>query len=143
MTSIIIDDHLLRDVLAGDVTEAFEKMRAPYALATTNLYHVRLCRSIVSARGGQLTGTLSAAQRRALGHVLTELPEWISIVPMQANAFRVAELMETHHLSTLGAEALATAELLDAPLAVWAGDDGPRIRAAAATLDIEYRVVAR
>lgn len=143
MTSIVIDDHLLRDVLAGDVNQGFQKMLAPHSLATTNLYYVRLCRSVVSAPGGRLTGSWSGERRHALGRVLTVLPGRISIPPLRDLAFRVAELIEAHHVSTLGAEALATAELLSAPLAVWAGDDGPRIRAAAATLDIEYRVVTR
>jgi hypothetical protein len=55
----------------------------------------------------------------------------------------MAELTDAHRLSTLGAEALAAAEHLRAPLVVWDGDDGPAIRAAAAALGAGYRVVPR
>jgi len=48
-----------------------------------------------------------------------------------------------HRLSTLGAEAVAAAEHLHAPLCVWEGDDGPGIRAAAAASGADYRTISR
>jgi hypothetical protein len=137
VTSALLDDHLLRDHLAGrPVPEA----DAP---ATTNLFYVRLCRSVVAARGGTLTGAWSPAERQALGRALVALPDDVSIVPMADLAFRMAELAAEHGLSTLGAEAVAAAERLGVPLQVWAGDDGPRIRSAAAAVGVDYRAVAR
>jgi hypothetical protein len=71
------------------------------------------------------------------------LPEDVEVVPMQQLAFRMAELADHYRLSTLGAEAVAAAEHLRAPLCVWAGDDGPAIRAAAKSLKLRYRTFAR
>ena len=78
--------------------------------------------------------------RRALGQRLVTLPSEIAVEPMRNLAFRMAELSTAYRLSSLGAEAVAAAEHLRAPLCVWVGDDGPHIRAAMATVG-EYRTV--
>ena len=70
------------------------------------------------------------------------LPDNIEIVPMRTLAFRMSELASEYSLSTLGAEAVAAAEYLNAPLCVWAGDDGPRIRAAVTALEGDYRTIS-
>ena len=62
---------------------------------------------------------------------------------MRFLAFRMAELAGTARLSTLGAEAVAAAEYLMAPLCVWEGDDRPHIRAAVAASGGEYRTLRR
>jgi len=139
----ILDDHLLRDLLADDPLPALIEVLAAFEPATTNHYLYRLCRSVVSAPGAALTGAWPAEQRRALGARLLELPASVEVVPMRTLAFRMAEIAGGHRLSTLGAEAVAAAEHLDAPLYVWSGDDGPRIRAAMAALDRTYRPIDR
>lgn len=143
MTAAVLDDHLLRDLLSGEISDNLASVLATHAPATTNLYFVRLCKSVVSARGGRLTGSWPPERRRALGQALLELPGVITVIPLRSLGFRVAELAETHRLSTLGAEAVAAAEHLDAPLVVWDGDDGPRIRQAATALGIVYRTIPR
>ena len=139
----VLDDHLLRDVLIDDKGFALRRLTVGKALATTNLYLQRLCRSAVNARGGALTGSWPEAQRRELGRGLAELPSKITVVPMQALAYRMAELTSNHRLSTLGAEAVAAAEYLQATLLVWDGDDGPGIRGAMTDLGLAYQTVAR
>lgn len=62
---------------------------------------------------------------------------------MRLLAFRMAEIADGHRVSTLGAEAVAAAEHLAAPLGAWEGDDGPGVRSAAAALDIGYRTINR
>lgn len=143
MTRAILDDHLLRDLLADDIPAELDAVLAGHEPATTNHYLYRLCRSVVSAPGGALTGAWPPARRRALGSRLVELPTTVEVVPMRALAYRMAELADEHAVSTLGAEAIAAAEHLDAPLCVWSGDDGPRIRAAMAALGRDYRTVRR
>lgn len=143
MTAVVIDDHLLRDVLAGDPGRELARLLRTHALATTNLYLYRLAKSTVAARGGALTGSWEIDLRRALGRRLVELPDSIEVVPMRAIAHRMAELADVHRLSTLGAEAVAAAEHLGASLCVWDGDDGPRIRAAAAAVGAGYRLLHR
>jgi hypothetical protein len=139
----ILDDHLLRDLLADDIPGELQVILAEHEPATTNHHLYRLCKSVVSAAGGALTGTWSASRRRALGSRLVELPADVEVVPMQTLAYRMAELSGDYAVSTLGAEAIAAAERLDAPLCVWSGDDGPRIRDAMEALGQDYRTINR
>jgi hypothetical protein len=143
VTRAILDDHLLRDLLADAIPDELAVLLAQHEPATTNHYLYRLCRSVVSAPGGTLTGRWSVEQRRALGSQLVALPAEVEVVPMRTLAYRMAELAGAHRVSTLGAEAVAAAESLDAPLCVWSGDDGPAIRAAMTALGQDYRTVRR
>ena len=143
MTRAVLDDHLLRDLLADDVGDDLAELLSRHEPATTNLYYVRLCRSVVAAPGGRLTGSWPIERRRALGRVLVELPQTVEIVPLRSLAYSMAELADGYGVSMLGAEAVASAQHLAAPLCVWGGDDGPRIRAAAGGTGTDYRTVAR
>ena len=141
MTRAVLDDHLLRDLLADSIPAGLEAILAGHEPATTNHYLYRLCRSVVSASGGALTGTWGAEPRRALGSRLLALPADVEVVPLRTLAYRMAELAGGYRVSTLGAEAIAAAESLDAPLCVWTGDDGPGIRGAMEALGRDYRTV--
>lgn len=143
MTAAVLDDHLLRDLLSGEISNDLAIILSEHEPATTNMYYVRLCKSVVSARGRRLTGSWPPERRRTLGQTLLSLPEAIVVVPIRDLGFRMAELGDTHRLSTLGAEAVAAAEHLSAPLIVWEGDDGPTIRAAATTVGALYRTIPR
>lgn len=141
MNKAVLDDHLLRDFLANEPSKALTRVLATHQPCTTNLYLFRLCKSIVSARGGQLTGSWSSEQRLALGRRLVAIPPSIEIVPLQSVAMRMAEIADAYRVSTLGAEAIAAAEYLQAPLVVWVGDDGIGIRGAAKAHRITYRTI--
>ena len=143
MTRAVIDDHLLRDLLSGQLSPEFADLLDDFEPATTNLYFHRLCRSVLAGQGRALTGWLSEAQRQALGRSLTTLPQTIEIVPMRVLAYRMAELVSAHGVSTLGAEAISCAEHLGAPLCVWEGDDGPRVRSGAMAVGTPYRIIRR
>lgn len=143
MSFAVLDDHLLRDLLADDVGSGLQAQLAEHQPATTNLYYVRLCRSVVTASGGKVTGSWPAERRRALGSRLVALPDEIAVVPIRDLAFAMAELAGPHRLSTLGAEAVAAARHLSGPLCVWDGDDGPGIRTAAKASAVPYRAIAR
>lgn len=143
MTKAVLDDHLVRDLLADDMSDGLGRLLTEHEPATTNLFVYRLCRSVVSARGGALTGAWPSEERRALGARLLTLPDTIEVVPMRGLAYRMAEISDAHRVSTLGAEAASAAEHLDAPLCVWEGDDGPAIRACCAALGVAYDTVAR
>lgn len=143
MTRALLDDHLLRDLLADDMSEGLGRVLDRQQPATTNLYLYRLSKSVVSAPGGALTGVWAVDRRRELGRRLLALPDDIEIVPIRLLAYRMAEIAGAHRVSTLGAEAVAAAEHLGAPLCVWEGDDGPGIRAAMTALDATYETVAR
>jgi hypothetical protein len=137
----VLDDHLLREVLANEQEGNLGRLVASNEIATTNLYYVRLCKSVVGARGGSLTGGWSSERRRELGRRLLDLPDSIQIPSMRLIGYRVAELAEKGRISTLGAESVAAAELLEAPLCVWEGDDGPGIRAVARLAGVRYRTI--
>ena len=139
----LLDDHLLRDLLAHNVSPDLSEVLDRQDAATTNLYLYRLSRSVVSAPGGALTGSWPSQQRRELGRRLLELPESVQVVPMRTIAYRMAEIADTHRVSNLGAEAAAAAEYLNAALYVWEGDDGPGIRTAVTAVGAPYRTVAR
>lgn len=141
MKKAVLDDHLLRDLLADEVGADLRRILRTREPATTNLYLHRLCKSVVSARGGALTGSWDAAQRRALGARLVTLPATMAIVPMKDLSFRMAEIADAHRVSTLGAEAVASAEHLRGELCVWEGDDGLDIRTATTDLGCGYRTV--
>ena len=143
MSRAVLDDHLLRDLLSDDVSESLARLLADHEPATTNLYYLRLCKSVVSARGGRLTRSWPPERRRALGRTLVALRAAIEVVPMRILAFQMAELAEHHPLSSLGAEAVAAALHLEGPLCVWDGDDGPAIRRAATAAGADYRVLSR
>jgi hypothetical protein len=63
----ILDDHLLRDLLADDLSPGLAGALDRHEPATTNLYLYRLSRGVISARGGALTGGWTPEQRRAPG----------------------------------------------------------------------------
>jgi hypothetical protein len=143
VTIALLDDHLLRDLLGQDLSADLADLLRQHEPATTNLYLHRLCRSVVSARGGALTGAWPAKRRRELGRRLVALPDTVRVVPMRRLAYRMAEIADSNRVSTVGAEAAAAAEHLNAPLCVWAGDDGPAIRTAVTTIGAEYKVINR
>lgn len=143
MSRVVLDDHLLRDLLADELSDTLAGVLAEHEPATTNLYYLRLCKSAVSARGGRLTGSWPTERRHALARALLALPQAIEIVPIRALAFQMAELADQHRLSTLGAEAVAAAVYLHAPLCVWDGDDGAGVRAAAHAAGAIYQTIPR
>lgn len=143
MTRAVLDDHLLRDLLADDIGPGLSRLLDGHEPATTNLFIYRLSRSVVSAPGGALTGSWEPEHRQALGRRLLTLEDSVEVVPMRLIAYRMAEISDGHRVSTLGAEAVAAAEHLEAPLCVWEGDDGPGIRSATVALRVGYRAVAR
>jgi hypothetical protein len=143
VTRALLDDHLIRDLLADEVGEVLSALLEEFEPATTNLYIYRLSRSVVAAAGGALTGSWDATKRRSLGERLVALPNEIEVVPMRLLTFRMAEITAEHRVSTLGAEAIAAAEQLGGPLCVWDGDDGPGIRSAMVAVDGSYRTIGR
>ena len=139
----LLDDHLLRDLLAQNMSPDLARVLDQQEPATTNLYLYRLSKSVVSAPGGALTGSWPTRHRRELGRRLLDLPDSVQVVPMRAIAYRMAEISDAHRVSTLGAEAAAAAEHLNAGLYVWEGDDGPGIRSAVTGVGALYKTVTR
>lgn len=145
---IVLDDHLVRDLVAGELPDDLETDD----LATTNLWTFRLLGAL--AREG-LTGALSkgvahldADQLADFQHRLREELSVLTVVPMREIVWSMASLQAEHrsagrHLSVAMAEALAAAHHLEAEIAVAAEDVGPGLQSSAAADGIPFRVIAR
>ena len=141
--TIVLDDHLLRDWVARR-DDALQEAVNNEQVATTNLWYARLCKSAARAEGGALLSGWGTKERRALIASLVALPDDIVVVPMRRLAWRMGELAADHTgLSTLGAEAVASALELDASVLVSARDDGPGIRQCCVTLGVRYEALPR
>jgi hypothetical protein len=140
---LVVDDHLLGDIMGGMTPRTLASLLRRNDVGTTNLYYFRLCRAALSGRGGALTGSWSAERRQHAARALTVLAPGVSVLPMRDLTYRMAELARDYPLSTLGAEAVAATEASGGRLCVWDGDDGPNIRACCRTLGIRYQTISR
>jgi surface antigen len=140
---VVIDDHLLGDVIGGMVPATLATLLRRNVTATTNLYYYRLCRAALAAGGGALTGSWSPERREQAARALVALSPEIEVMPIRALAFRMAELARDHQLSVLGAEAVAAAEAHSGSLCVWEGDDGRNIRTCCEAVGVAYLTIAR
>jgi len=141
--TLLLDDHLLRDWMVGP-DRALRRAVGSHDRATTNLWYARLCKSAAGSTTGALLGSWEPEERQAIIASLVALPEDFVIVSMRELAWRMGVLVAEHSgLSTLGSEAVAAAEALDASLLVSARDDSPGIRRACRSLHIGYRTLPR
>lgn len=141
--TVLLDDHLLRDWLAGP-DQALLDAIGHDVVATTNLWYVRLCKSAANRRGGALLGGWSDEERDAIIGGLLSLDDAITVKPLRELAWRMGVLSAEHSgVSSLGAEAVAAAETLDASVLVSSRDDGPGIRACCQSVGVGYRALPR
>lgn len=145
MAILLIDDHLLRTVLAARPTRRVSNARARHELATTELYFHRLCASFarpeVAGRLSAPVAALTEDDQERFRQQLVSLPDDIISVPIRQLAWRMATLKQQFRLSTLAAEAVAAAEELGAMIAVDAADVGPAMQDAAHELGVRFIVV--
>lgn len=143
MSTLVVDDHLLADVIADMTPRALAVLLDRNEIATTNLYYYRLCRAALEAPGGAMTGSWSTERRKQAVGALVQLSPDIDILPMQDLAFRMAELARAYRLSALGAEAIAATELSGGWLCVWEGDIGPNMKACCEDVGLRYEPIGR
>ncbi len=143
MVITLLDDHLLRDWLVGPDSR-LRRSLGESEVATTNLFYARLCKSAARYRGGALLGSWNDVERDVVISGLISLPDAITVVPMVDVAWRIGQLVnEFSGLSTLGAEAVASAERLGARVLVSSLDDSPGVRHACRMLGIKYTALRR
>ncbi len=149
MPSVVVDDHLLRDILAGERPLDLGGI-APDGVATTGLWLFRLCSSLAnpSVRGrlSAPVAGLSAAEQERFRAQLTMLPDDIVVLPMREVSWSMAELQHRHraegrNMSAAMVEALAAAHRLNAGIAVSTHDVGPNLRSAAQTDGITFHIL--
>ena len=138
MATVVIDDHLLRDVLTGNRPTDLEGIAT--ALATTGLWLFRLSSALASPDVvGKLTApvaALSAEQQEVFRARLVALPDEIKVLSLRELAWPMALLQHRHGrdgrpLSAAMAEALAAAHSVGGAIAVSSQDVGPNLKASA------------
>lgn len=149
MAVIVVDDHLLRDILVGDRLPELDALAAD-GIATTGLWLFRLCSSLADPSvAGKLSAPVAALSEElqaAFRSQLTALPPEIQVLPLRALAWSMAELQHRHRaggrtLSTAMVEALAAAHHLNGGIAVSVHDVGPNLRAAAEADDVAFHTL--
>jgi hypothetical protein len=138
MSTVVLDDHLLRDVLSGGRSRDLGGIAT--GLATTGLWLFRLCSSFAEPHVlGKLSApiaSLPSELQEQFRSQLMALPDDIEVLHMRDLAWPMGQLQhrhraQGHRLSAAMVEALAVAHELGADLAVSHLDVGPNLRAAA------------
>jgi hypothetical protein len=132
VVAVVIDDHLLRDVLCAERPADLGGLAS--ALATTGLWLFRLSSAWAAPdRVGKLTApvaALPAQQQARFLDQLVALPPEIEVLNLRDLAWSMAQLQHRHRrdgrqLSAAMVEALAAAHTLGAAIAVSSADVGP------------------
>lgn len=148
MGTVVVDDHLLRDVLTGHRSDDLGGLAT--GLATTGLWLFRLSSSFAAPDvAGKLSAPVAAlpAELQARFRAqLVALPEDITVIPLRELAWPMAELQQRHRaegrqLSAAMAEALAAALALNGAIAVSKHDVGPNLRAAAEHDRVPFHII--
>lgn len=148
MTTVVVDDHLLRDVLTGERGADLGGLAT--ALATTGLWLFRLTSSwaapgVVRKLSAPLAALPAEHQDRFRAQLMA-LPDEIEVLHLRELAWPMAQLQHRHrgegrHLSAAMVEALAAAHVLNAVIAVSRDDVGPNLRASAEHDGIVFHVL--
>ena len=136
MASVVVDDHLLRDILTGERISDLGGL-APDGIATTGLWLFRLYSSLanpkVAAKLSEPVVRLPADVQDLFRAQITELPNEIEVLPMREISWSMAMLQHRHRsqgrgMSAAMVEALAAAHRLGAGIAVSKSDIGLNLR---------------
>jgi hypothetical protein len=139
MASLVVDDHILRDLLTGERPPDLDGL-APEGLATTGRWLFRLCSSladpVVSGKLSAPVAALPADVQARFRSQLTALPDDMEVLSMRELSWPMAELQHRHReagrpMSAAMVEALASAHRLNAGIAMSKLDIGSNLRAAA------------
>jgi hypothetical protein len=148
MTTVVVDDHLLRDVLTAARSADLGGIAS--SLATTGLWLFRLSSSwAVPSVSGKLSApiaALSTEQQIRFRSQLIALPSGIEVLHLRQLAWSMGQLQHRHRvegrqLSAAMVEALAAAQFLGGAIAVSRNDVGPNLRAAAEHDGIVFHVI--
>lgn len=142
--TIVVDDHVLFDVLAGHAPPEVEAELQVSGLFTTSTWCYRLGRAI---HGGGSAGSLfrrlqalAPERRRLVANELRRLPDEIGLLGPRVSVPVMIGLRVRRPLNLLNAEALAAAVVLDAALVV--ATDSPLLRGGADDLGVPYTLLS-
>lgn len=141
--AVVIDDHILLDLIVGGPSPAALEAVESDALYTTGCWYYRLARAAVTGTGaGSLSGRLEVPgpeERDAAVESIRRLPDSVGLLSLRTVVPVMAALRVRRPLNMLNAEALAVALVAGASLAVAVGSE--LLQGGAADLEIGYRVV--
>ncbi len=142
--NVLIDDHLLREVLLEGEPGWLRRVRRSDHLFTTGSWYYRLCGAlqhpgVVGSLSGPITQLPSALQEGVVERV-SQLPAWIELRPLRDVAWSAAGLGREHGLNLLAAEALAVALEAGAAIATAAPNLPPKLATAARAESVRIRV---
>jgi hypothetical protein len=149
MPRLVLDDHLLRGVLAGRRPQEFEGLECD-GFATTNLWRFRLYLSLadpdVRAKLSEPVARLPPSLQASFRSRITALPQDIEVLPFDELAWPMAELTVRHRtygrrLSATMAEALAAAWRFRGGIAVSGSAVDPTLEAAARADGIKFHIL--
>jgi hypothetical protein len=133
--NVVIDDHLLREVLLEGEPGWLRRVRRGDALITTGSWYYRLCSAVHDPTlAGSLSGPIADLPEELRAGVLERvvtLPGSIRLSSMRELAWAASGLGRRHGLNLLAAEALATAVEARAVIATAAANLPPRLGSAA------------
>jgi hypothetical protein len=148
VTKVVIDDHLLRDLLTGD--RSADLGGVDTTLATTGLWLFRHSSAWAAPDVvGKLTAPVAALpldQQALFRASLVALPDEIEVLPLRQLSWPMALLQHRHRnegrpLSAAMTEALAAARTLGGAIAVSSHDVGPNLKAAAEHDDVTFHIL--
>lgn len=138
--AIVVDDHLLLDLLADDPHEWLRAESAHSAAYTTAAWYYRLASA---AHRGSVDGALSRKLARLPESFRAEridrLPDRVGLIGPRVLVPVMAALVTRRRPNVLMAEALAVALITDSTIVV--STHSELLRDGAADLGIEYRVL--
>lgn len=133
--NVLIDDHLLREVLLEQEPFWLRRSRGKGQLATTGLWYYRLCSAIrspgvASSLSGPVASLPEDLRTRVIKQPVT-LPQAIRLLSLREVSWSAAYYATRYRLNLLAAEAVAAAVLTGSAIATALGNLPPRLAAAA------------
>jgi hypothetical protein len=115
--AVVVDDHLLLDLLADDAPRALAEAARGEEVFTTGSWYYRLGRAATAGTGeGAISSRVTARPERERAQVLDSLlslPHQIGLLGFRSVAPVMLTLRARRALNLLNAEALAVAVLVD------------------------------
>lgn len=133
--NVLIDDHLLREVLLEQEPPWIRRARRGGRMSTTGSWYYRLCSALHEPDiAGALSGPIAELPAALLSAVIervVRLPDEIRLLSMRELAWPASALGRRHGLNFLAAEALGAAMVDGAAIATIGRNLPPRLAAAA------------
>lgn len=133
--NVLIDDHLLREVLLEEEPLWLARTRGTGQLLTTGLWYYRLCSALGTPRmAGSLSGPIASLPvdlRWRVVQRVAALPGAIRLLSLRDVAWSAAGYAARYGLNLLAAEAVAAAVLTESAIATAIGNLPPRLAVAA------------